>query len=366
MAEQPRFPCPDTSVPPTQTTDFWVMHCDGPGTDFRGLMAALESDPDSYLAPGWAARTPGVSDEGVFHSFSDSAFGACVAPPGSIDFGISLMDLHWGHTVQGQTSSYDRAATAEAELALFLRARAKELRRGAQLVIAYIARGEGSSRASPYPYRRRPPTEEFQRSHSNDVWAVLSGLLAPGIQRLVSCGMLTADVARRMLSLPLYPRTTAQSVATLRSQRDLWKVDWACGLGDYPSESAADPPTDFLPSSSPSQDSLPDPTTRNAPPPPPPPPSEPEPLRIPHPAWVSYDAGALSRVAYSEHVIALIKNLYEGHWRTLLSSRGRLSKGAVAFTLDSLYDVLQSRLDSPDVALHRIEFEVCIYSLRRR
>lgn len=363
MDNQPLLPTSDSglSFPPDELdTNFWVMHCDAPGTDFRGLMSALESDPDSYLAPGWAARTRGVTSDGVYHSFTDRPFGACVAPRASIDFGVSIMDLHWGHNVQNRPSTSDRAnaVIADAELTQFLRARARELRRGAHLVVAYIARGESSSRPTSVSRRRHaetPGSEHLCRSASTtDVWAVLSGLLAPSIQRLVSCGMLQADVARYMLTLPLYPRTTAQSVATLRAQNDLWQVDWACGLGEYPNESRAPA---FSPSSDdsvPSEESLPYPA------------SEPDPLRLPHPAWVSYDAGALSRVSYSEHVIALIKNLYETHWRSLLSSRGRLSKGAVAFTLDSIYDVLQTRLDSPDVPLHRIEFEICIYLLRRR
>lgn len=452
LMQQPILSLPDKpdKPDPSQPLHFWAMHCDAPGTDFRGLMAALKADPDSYLAPGWAARTPGVADQGVFHSFTDQPFGACVAPRESIDFGLSLMDLHWGHTLSESTCTSDRAnaAKADSELSQFLSARAIELRPGAQLVVAYIARGDGTSSSPctssfPTAHRLRRVSADMScpehvhvglgsgggsggsgaRTHStSDVWSVLSGLLAPSIQRLVSCGMLKADVARFMLTLPLYPRTTAQSVATLRAQKHLWHVDWACGLGEYPSESTAASPVDHFPahhttadssspsanstaaacltpastslsasasasassssssstssssSSSPSSSSSSSSSTAFHPPPPAQTPtplrtdprSEPEPLRIPHPAWVSYDAGALSRVAYCEHVIALIKNLYEGHWRTLLATRGRMSKGAVAFTLDSIYDVLQTRLDSPDVPLHRIEFEICIYSLRRR
>lgn len=98
--------------------------------------------------------------------------------------------------------------------------------------------------------------------------------------------------------------------------------------------------------------------------------SEPHTLRIPHPASTAYAAGHLTAHEYTEHLVGLIKSLYESHWRMLLAQRGKLSKGAVAYTLDALYDILQSRIDDANGAmakrLARIEFDVCIYALRRR
>ncbi|CEH18914.1 hypothetical protein CBOM_05614 [Ceraceosorus bombacis] len=66
------------------------------------------------------------------------------------------------------------------------------------------------------------------------------------------------------------------------------------------------------------------------------------PLRLAHPAWKAYRAGALPRVVFIEHLLALFKSLYEVHMRLVLKERGKLSKGACEFVLDSLWDVLQS------------------------
>lgn len=333
-------------------TDMIVLHSDCEGTDFRALMTALETDSTSYLSAEFAAAFPSAH---VFPYFTTRPFGLCICPRHSVDLGISLMDLHWAHpplsnapepTAFSPTSPTTSPVSlapppllldhyeAERELSRFLIARAAEFRPGGQLIVAYIARDEVSrSTVQGSPASRRSERGE-------EVWTVLNSLLTPSIQRLVSCGMLKADVARSMMNLPLYPRTREQSLHVVREQAELWEIEWACGLGELP----APPQGSAWPT------------------------SEPRPLRIPYPAWASYAAGEISREEYAEHLVALIKNLYEAHWRVLLSHRGRLSKGAVAYTLDALYDVLQSRIDDigPEDQLARIEFDVCIYSLRRR
>ena len=75
---------------------------------------------------------------------------------------------------------------------------------------------------------------------------------------------------------------------------------------------------------------------------------------------------ALSRVAFAEHMIQLFKNLYESHFRAILREKGKLSKGACEFVLDSLWDVLQSRIDDQEPCpIAECELEVQIVALRR-
>lgn len=72
------------------------------------------------------------------------------------------------------------------------------------------------------------------------------------------------------------------------------------------------------------------------------------------------------RVAFTEHMIQLYKNLFEGHFRAVLREKGKLSKGAVEFVIDSLWDVLYSRIeDQQPCPIVDVEIEVGICALRR-
>ena len=307
---------------------FSVVHEDGPQADFRPLMQQLDNASISSLNPVWQAQSQPQLANQVYSSFVSRPFASRDAPPSTVHMGLSLMDLHWSHTPPNPAVSL--STTADAELTAFLSTRAHEFKQGGVLVLGFIARSEeGRSSVSGTASPAKQPT---------DLWTVLTNTLAPCIQRLVSCGMLKSDVARHMLSLPLHPRTAKQTLAVLESQQHAWDVEWSCGLGQ----------------------SGPNTTGEGAGQP-----SEPDPVRLPHPAWIALQAGTLSRVAFAEHMIQLFKNLYESHFRQLL--RSRLSKGAVEFVLDSLFDILHSRIDDQDISpIKGVELEVCLCALRRR
>lgn len=373
--------------------NFSIIHEDSPQADFRPLSQMLETNPESYLHPQWQAMHEPPLHNAIFPSFVSRPFASRIAPPSTLHLGISLMDLHWSHTPRNPTVSL--STSAHAELAAFLTARAHEFRKGGVIVMAYIARSEDSNVVLPDRPRstvhsigstevelsavslasengvqshdieaeaasQRIPLLRKERRRSNsspnrpsfagngsaadtvqrpsDIWTTLTNTLAPCLQRLVSCGMLKSDVARHLLSLPMHARTPRQTRNVLKSVKHLWKVEWSCGLGDEPV--SADVPPAL--------------------------PSEAEPLRLPHPAWKALQAGTLSRVAFAEHMIQLFKNLYESHFRAILREKGKLSKGAVEFVLDSLWDVLQSRIDDQEPCpIAECELEVQIVALRR-
>ncbi|KAJ1032708.1 hypothetical protein NDA16_000730 [Ustilago loliicola] len=377
--------------------NFSIIHEDSPQADFRPLSQMLESNPESYLHPQWQATHEPPLHNVIFPSFVSRSFASRIAPPSTLHLGISLMDLHWSHTPRNPTVSL--STSAHAELAAFLMARAHEFRKGGVIVMAYIARSEDSNVVLPDRPRstvhsigstevehtavslasangvqshgstngmkaeaasQRIPLLRKERRRSNsspnrpsfagngcaadtvqrpsNIWSTLTNTLAPCLQRLVSCGMLKSDVARHLLSLPMHARTPRQTRNVLKSVKHLWKVEWSCGLGDEPISADAPP-------------SLP---------------NEAEPLRLPHPAWKALQAGTLSRVAFAEHMIQLFKNLYESHFRAILREKGKLSKGAVEFVLDSLWDVLQSRIDDQEPCpIAECELEVQIVALRR-
>lgn len=366
--------------------NFSITHEDGPTADFRSLMQLLETHSDSYLDPNWQSVHEPTLTNSIFNSFVARPFGCRIAPPNTMHLGFSLMDLQWSHTPTN--SSVSPATMAQAELSTFLMARANEFKKGSVFIMAYIARSEddnvfGSSSAETYGRRRTQSVRaaskltmasaaasfngqnrgeggggggherhssysqeasydaehrEMPRAVKKDIWTTLSNTLAPCIQRLVSCGMLKSDVARTLLHVPMHPRTPSQTRASLKSVNHLWSVDWSCGLGETSTEEEAT--------------SIPK--------------SEPDTLRLPHPAWTAYQSGTLSRVAFSEHMIQLFKNLYESHFRHVLRERGRLTKGAVEFVLDSLWEVLYSRIvDQEPNTMQDVELEVSLCALRR-
>lgn len=363
--------------------NFSILHEDSPQADFRPLVQLLDSHSESYLNTHWQSTHQPSLQNMVFPSFVSRPFASRIAPPSTLHLGISLMDLHWSHTPRNPAVSL--ATTAHAELTAFLTARAHEFKKGGVFVMAYIARSEedpvsglpGRPRstvnspennvatvedglsASALPTRTRRMERERSNSSptrpafaiqappkkSADIWTTLTNTLAPCLQRLVSCGMLKSDVARYLLSLPMHPRTPRQTQNVLKSVKHLWGVQWSCGLGpaaDVPSETTSGPVgANVLP-------------------------SEEETLRLPHPAWKALQSGTLSRVAFAEHMIQLFKNLYESHFRAILREKGRLSKGAVEFVLDSLWDVIREKLeDDSHPRIEECEIEVCVVALKR-
>lgn len=316
--------------PQSSPINFTVVHEDDSSADFRPVIHSLDTRSDSYMDSQWQSMQQPSLRECIFSSFVGRPFASRIAPPNTMHFGISLMDLHWIHTPLNR--GLPLATSSQAELVSFLKARALEFKPGGVLMVAYLARSENLASIS----------SGYSRKAEKDIWTKLTNTLAPCIQRLVSCGMLKSDVARYLLDLPLHPRTPSQTQAALDSVSHLWNVEWSCGLGRGPESSEQLSSTGL-------------------------PPSEPQPLRIAHPAWKAFQAGTLSQVSLAEHTLMIIKNLYESHFRAVLREHGKLSKGAVEFVLDSLWDILSSKFDDPNPTnpMEHIEIEVSICALRR-
>lgn len=275
---------------------------------------------------GMYAESEGTSEllsHAIFSSFVSRPFGSRIAPQRTLHFGLSLMDLHWPHASHPMQLSSE--AKAQAELTMFLSARAREFRKGGVFVMAFIARSEPSG-----------------RERSQDIWNVLTDMLAPCLQRLVSCGIIKSHLARQLITLPLYARTPSQTMAALKELDSLWTLEWSCGVGkDHP-----------LPSTHSTRGE-----THVA--------SEPSPLRLPLPATAAWRSGKISQAHYSELVIQMFKSLYESHFRVVLHEQGKLSKGAAEFVLDSLWDVLSSRIGEPEMCpIFNCELEVQLIALR--
>ncbi|PWN48489.1 S-adenosyl-L-methionine-dependent methyltransferase, partial [Violaceomyces palustris] len=386
--------------------NFSVTHEDSPQADFRPVTLLLDTSSESYLNPHWqSAHEPSLQNT-IFPSFVSRPFASRIVPPSTMHLGMSLMDLHWAHTPRNPAVSL--ATSAHAELTAFLTARAHEFRKDGVFVMAYISRSEEDRFTAPdrpkstidYDSRdmscgsplsgsalddmadggeapaRGPIKRERTRSNSTplrpnvlaqnqvttkksaDIWTTLTNTLAPCLQRLVSCGMLKSDVARHLLSLPMHPRTPRHTQNVLKSVKHLWRLEWSCGLGEGTSELQKDGVID--------EDSSVGDATAKSRTGPGVLQSEPEPLRLPHPAWKALQAGTLSRVAFAEHMIQLFKNLYESHFRSVLREKGKLSKGAVEFVLDSLWDILHSRIDDQQPCpIAQCELEVQVVALRR-
>ncbi|WFD00705.1 hypothetical protein MYAM1_003457 [Malassezia yamatoensis] len=331
----------------TNLSDFFVVHEDVPQADFRAFSHLLDTHPESYMNTAWQASYEPSLQNRIFCSYISRPFGSRIVPRDTLHFGFSLMDLHWTHTPNATDLSL--ATTAQAELTSFLMARATEFCKNGVLLMAFIARSEPEdlldSQCEPDQSGlssscRSPPTT----SSSNvprDVWATMSDMLVPCLQRLVSCGMLKSNVARQLLTLPMHPRTPSQTMRVLKDLDHLWELDWSCGANQDTDLVSADGKQII--------------------------PSERQPLRLQQPAWVALQAGKITNAIYTEHVISMFKHLYESHFRMVLRERGKLGRGAVEFILDSLWDVLCSRIeDNQHNSLGECELEVQLIALRRK
>ncbi|WFD44768.1 hypothetical protein MPSI1_003439 [Malassezia psittaci] len=328
-------------------SDFFVVHEDVPQADFRAFSHLLDTHPESYMNTAWQASYEPSLQNRIFCSFISRPFGSRIVPRDTLHFGFSLMDLHWTHTPNATDLSL--ATTAQAELTSFLMARAREFCKNGVLLMAFIARSEpedaanskceadkssfsSSSRSSPTTSSTNPP---------RDIWATMSDMLVPCLQRLVSCGMLKSNVARQLLTLPMHPRTPSQTMRVLKDLDHLWELDWSCGANQDTDLVSADGKHTIS--------------------------SERQPLRLQQPTWVALQAGKITPAIYTEHIISMFKHLYESHFRMVLRERGKLSRGAVEFVLDSLWDVLSSRIeDTQHNPLGECELEVQLIALRRK
>lgn len=337
-------------------TEFTITHTDAIGADFRPVMQQLDLDSSSYLSNSWQAlQRPSLQDR-VFNSFSARKFGDMVVPRESALIGTSLMDLHW--------CSAPREGCADVHLAKFLHTRAKEFKTGGVLILAYLQRNESGPRLlqapaqpdipgflSPLKVPARPspnlsagmcrgrsgssPVKPCTTAKQYDIWHSLANTLAPCIQRLVSCGMVKSDVARHLLEvslfflsthvsllililqLPIYPRTTKETLAVLKTVADHWRLEHLCGPDEAsnPAVQADHPHAHIEPA-----------------------------LNLVHPACKGRASGQVSDVVYAEHVLAFCRNVYEGHFRWTLKERGNLGRGAVEWILDALWSALKEKV----------------------
>ena len=361
---------------PEETADivnFMVIHEDSNQSEMRSFQHMLETHPDSYLDPLWQSSHSPSLQHAIFSTLATRPFGSRIVPPDSLHLGFSLMDMHWTHA---PTNNVSIASMAHAELTMSLNARAREFRRGGIFILAFVARSEvtavdengaknsksdvrselGASAVEAKRVSNSPAAISEQdgsrlasiqgpimEPNPRDIWATMSDMIVPCLQRLVSCGMMKVDVARQMLTLPMHPRSVSQTLRVLEKFNNVWSLDWSCGLGKSDLNEIVTDTGGVV-------------TLQ----------SEPNALRLPQPAWLALKAGKITHAAYHEHVIHMFKNLYEGHFRVVLRERGQLSKGAVEFILDSLWDVLRSRIDEPEsFPLANCELEVQLLALRR-
>jgi len=353
--------------------NFVIVHEDVAQSDFRWFQQVLDTHPESYLDPLWQSSQNPPLQNAIFSSCVARPFGSRIVPPDSLNLGFSLMDLHWTHSPATDISLH---TIAHAELTLCLNARAREFRRGGVFVLAYIARTENTipesdigrahtrtnslqsdmgsvdvSRTTMSPTSISEQDAPVQSGatlpnsgkHPRDIWTVMSNMIVPCLQRLVSCGMMKIDVARYMFTLPMHPRTSSQTLQVLEKFSEIWSLDWSCGLGRSETREITTELGEVVILQ-----------------------SEPDTLRMPQPAKMALKSGKIPPSAYNEHVINMFKNLYEAHFRQVLRERGKLNKGAAEFILDSLWDVLRSRLGDPSTCpLADCELEVQLFALRR-
>jgi SAM dependent carboxyl methyltransferase len=125
-----------------------VVHTDLPSNDFAALFAALEADPASYMK----------SHANVYASAIGRSYFEQLLPTASVTLGWNSWTVHWmsddnmvvpDHVFPGMSkhqSIIDEVARRQAEdWRKFLSCRAKELKRGARMLTAFVGRDQGTT-----------------------------------------------------------------------------------------------------------------------------------------------------------------------------------------------------------------------------
>ena len=166
-----------------------VIHTDLPNSDFSGLFATLQNDPESYLR----------HDPAIFASAVGRTFYEQLLPSGTVTLGWSSWAVQWlsripaiipDHVQVAYSRNRDAQAAYAAQAAedwrAFLTHRGQELRSGARLVVLTMA----STDAGDFGYQ-----------------AVLEALME-SLAQLVTDGLISAEEVARM-SIPTVGRTRA-------------------------------------------------------------------------------------------------------------------------------------------------------------
>ena len=129
------------------TRPIFVYHVDQPSNDFNTLFGVLDGDPDTYV----------LNDPNLFPAAVGRSFYQGVLPPASVHLGWSSYAAVWlsripkmipGHFIAARSTGavreeFERQAAKDWEA--FLSLRARELRRGGQLVVVLPALAEDGS-----------------------------------------------------------------------------------------------------------------------------------------------------------------------------------------------------------------------------
>lgn len=148
----------------------------------------------------------------------------------------------------------------------------------------------------------------------------------------------------------MHPRTSRQTRAALHAVRELWTIEWSCGLPDGTASLSPLIGSDALVET---DDAVVE-TVQEAP------------LHLVHPAYAAFQDSLISRSQYAEHALRFIRVLYEAHFRTVLREQAKLNSGKVEETLNALLEVIREKLEESGRPALPIELECCISVLKRR
>ena len=234
--------------------------------DARALQRRLETETESYRR--------GQAAPHVLTSFTFSPFGQVVFAPGTVDIGLSSGELSKLHSVPIGLAYHSTAARkagyretiAHDDLTKWLNARAREIKSGGYLACYFYVRRTlpaedgtsyrsgrttnaqqlrpafgmtppprpphamsapptpppgivpGGPDAGPFtgPPLQSPPSVNGQPQKVRyDLWQAMHQAVATALQPAVGLGEIGVQVAPRILDVPLWPRTLAESTRTL-------------------------------------------------------------------------------------------------------------------------------------------------------
>lgn len=299
-----------------------VMHQKDTGADFGKLQNWLKSGLHSYTRSETYDRLECHLDQSsrpdlrrVFTKLIPCQPNGPATLPNSVDIGISILDLHWLHTIKVSTRNLvNPVFSAKVELQSWLKWRALEVRKDGLLLMVFATDSSQDGTRSPTPSDRS----------SDNFFEQVPEVLIPCLNRLVSTGLLNQAVASKLMRIPLHLRNQDEIDQWLSSDlvQDFWIVEHR------------------------------------------------EPSRnLRHPAALRFKQGLISEREYSQEIVQIVRILYESFFRRVLkeshatgSGRGTTSDEVA---LDALWDVLAEKIEEGSY-LQTVDTHFGFFIMRRK
>ncbi|EIW69173.1 hypothetical protein TREMEDRAFT_57113 [Tremella mesenterica DSM 1558] len=196
--------------------------------------------------------------------------------------------------------------------------------------------GDGTALVGP-PLQEPPIVNGHPQKILWDIWQAMHSAMASALQPAVVLGEIGPKVAPRILDVPFWPRTLAESQKSL-SGLDDWEI-LREEVIDHNDGISMEERRDWM------QAGL-------------------RIHRLTHPAWTALCAGEIDRPTYARRIAAWVSSVYETHMKQVLRTHGDRDVGHAEMTVSDTFRILVDKCEAG--VLDALQLDIGIVLLRRK